>query len=116
MARAWAAGNDAGFLNSDAGLQRRGGFEALPYWSVSAGLTHRWCAIALHGDLRYVNLDTPPAVGHVYHTKQYASANLVWQMRKRLASAWKRLWPHGSPQGVDSGATGATIGHGCIRF
>src|SRR6185436_3727799 len=35
-------GNDAGFLNSDAAFNASGDLEALPYWSVSTGFTHRW--------------------------------------------------------------------------
>jgi hypothetical protein len=35
-------GNDSGFLNSDAAFDTGGNLEALPYWSLMAGMTHRW--------------------------------------------------------------------------
>jgi hypothetical protein len=99
-------GNDTGFLNSDAAFRSNGSLEALPYWSTSFGFTHRWCeqfrSTITYG---YVNLDN--ASGQVptfYHTSQYASANLVWQIRKRLSVGLEGLFGIKTAQNsVDSG-------------
>jgi hypothetical protein len=99
-------GNDTSFLNSDAAFRNNGTLEALPYWSTSLGFTHRWCeqfrSTITYG---YVNLDN--ASGQVptfYHTSQYASANLIWQVRKRLSVGLEGLFGIKTAQnGVDSG-------------
>lgn len=87
-------GNDAGFVNSDAAFNSSGNLEALPYWSMMFGLTHRWSeefrSTITYG---YVNLDNTDAqAADFYHTTQYASANLVWQLRKRLSIGFEGLW------------------------
>jgi hypothetical protein len=99
-------GNDTSFLNSDGAFQSNGNLEALPYWSATAGFTHRWSpqfrSTITYG---YVNLDN--ASGQVptfYHTSQYASANLIWQLRKRLSIGLEGLFGIKTAQnGVDSG-------------
>ena len=99
-------GNDTSFLNSDAAFKNNGDLEALPYWSASAGFTHRWSpkfrSTITYG---YVNLDN--ASGQVptfYHTSHYASANLIWQLRKRLSIGLEGLYGLKTAQnGVDSG-------------
>ena len=99
-------GNDAGFLNSDAAFDATGDFEALPYWSLMAGLTHRWSdrfrSTVTYG---YVNLDnTSGQAATFYHTSHYASANVVWQMRKRLSVGFEVLYGlMEARNGVDSG-------------
>jgi hypothetical protein len=87
-------GNDAGFLNSDAAFTSGGSLEALPYWSAMIGYTHRWSeqfrSTLTYG---YVNLDNNSGQADTfYHTSQYASANLVWQLRKRLSIGLEGLW------------------------
>jgi hypothetical protein len=99
-------GNDTSFLNSDAAFKSNGDLEALPYWSATIGYTHRWSdqfrSTLTYG---YVNLDN--ASGQVptfYHTSHYASANLVWQLRKRLSVGLEGLYGLKTAQnGVDSG-------------
>jgi hypothetical protein len=99
-------GNDTSFLNSDGAFKSDGSFEALPYWSATAGFTHRWSpqfrSTITYG---YVNLDN--ASGQVptfYHTSHYASANLIWQLRKRLSVGLEGLYGLKTAQnGVDSG-------------
>ena len=99
-------GNDTSFLNSDAAFKSNGDLEALPYWSATIGYTHRWSdqfrSTFTYG---YVNLDN--ASGQVptfYHTSHYASANLVWQLRKRLSVGLEGLYGLKTAQnGVDSG-------------
>jgi hypothetical protein len=99
-------GNDAGFLNSDAAFDAGGGFEALPYWSVTAGLTHRWNdkwrSTLTYG---YVNLDNASGQSATfYHTSHYASANVIWQLRKRLSVGLEALYGFMEARnGVDSG-------------
>jgi DcaP outer membrane protein len=107
-------GNDAGFLESDAAYTATGELEALPYWSVMAGLTHRWSeqfrSTITYG---YVNLDSLPSqkatygnmnLGEFYHTSHYASANLIWQLRKRLSIGLEGLYGiQEARNGVDSG-------------
>jgi hypothetical protein len=99
-------GNDAGFLNSDAAFDASGSLEALPYWSVSAGLTHRWNdkwrSTLTYG---YVNLDNASGQSATfYHTSHYASANVIWQLRKRLSVGLEALYGlMEARNGVDSG-------------
>jgi hypothetical protein len=87
-------GNDTSFLNSDAAFKSDGSLEALPYWSASFGFTHRWNnqfrSTFTYG---YVNLDN--ASGQVptfYHFSHYASANIIWQLRKRLSIGLEGLY------------------------
>ncbi|MEO8425973.1 MAG: hypothetical protein ABI651_02560 [Verrucomicrobiota bacterium] len=87
-------GNDTGFVNSDAAFKSNGNLEALPYWSAAAGYTHRWNdqfrSTITYG---YVNLDNSSGqVGTFYHLTHYASANLIWQLRKRLSIGLEGLY------------------------
>jgi hypothetical protein len=87
-------GNDAGFENSDAAFRANGELEALPYWSVAVGYTHKWNeqfrSTITYG---YVHLDnTSGQDAAFYHLTHYASANLIWQMRKRLSVGLEGLY------------------------
>jgi hypothetical protein len=87
-------GNDTSFLNSDAAFKSTGELEALPYWSIATGFTHRWSdqfrSTVTYG---YVNLDTSSGqVPTFYHFSHYASANLIWQLRKRLSVGLEGLY------------------------
>jgi hypothetical protein len=99
-------GNDAGFLNSDAAFGTDGNLEALPYWSAMLGLTHRWSgrfrSTVSYG---YVELDNASGQSATfYHSSHYASANLVWQLRKRLSVGLEGLYGLKTAQnGEDSG-------------
>jgi len=99
-------GNDAGFFNSDAAFNSNGNLEALPYWSGTFGFTHRWNdqfrSTISYG---YVNLDNSSGqTGTFYHSSHYASANLVWQLRKRLSVGLEGLYgTKEANNGVDSG-------------
>jgi hypothetical protein len=87
-------GNDTSFLNSDAAFAADGDLEALPYWSLMGGFTHRWNN-SLRSTLTYgyVNLDnTSGQVDTFYHVSHYASLNLIWQMRKRLSVGLEALY------------------------
>jgi hypothetical protein len=99
-------GNDAGFFNADAAFDQAGHFEALPYWSVAAGYTHKWNdqfrSTITYG---YVNLDNTSGQDPTfYHVTHYASANLVWQLRKRLSVGLEGLYGFKEVHdGTDSG-------------
>jgi hypothetical protein len=99
-------GNDAGFENSDAAFTSSGNLEALPYWSGTFGYTHRWTdQLRSTVSYGYVNLDNSSGQSATfYHTTQYASANLVWQLRKRLSIGLEGLYGLKKVEnGVDSG-------------
>jgi hypothetical protein len=99
-------GNDTSFLNSDAAFEANGTLKALPYWSLMGGYTHRWSdQFRSTFSYGYVNLDnTSGQAPTFYHTSQYASANLVWQLRKRLSIGLEGLYGIQEAQnGVDSG-------------
>jgi hypothetical protein len=99
-------GNDAGFLNTDAAFSNSGSFEALPYWSGMIGLTHRWSdqwrSTATYG---YVNVDNASGQDPTfYHTSQYASLNLIYQLRKHLSVGLEGLYGFKEAKnGMDSG-------------
>jgi hypothetical protein len=87
-------GNDTSFLNSDAAYTSSGNLEALPYWSGSIGLTHRWNerfrSTVTYG---YVNLhNSSGQASTFYNYSHYASGNLVWQLRKRLSVGLEGLY------------------------
>jgi hypothetical protein len=99
-------GNDTSFLNSDAAFDSSGDLKALPYMSLSGGYTHRWCenfrSTVTYG---YVKLDNTGGQDPLfYHTSHYASANLIWQMRRKLSVGLEGLYGFAEAQnGVDSG-------------
>ena len=99
-------GNDAGFVNSDAAFDSAGNLKALPYYSGMAGYTHRWNETFRSSfTYGYVNLDNSSGqVGTFYHTTHYASANIVWQLRKRLSIGLEGLYGFKEVKnGADSG-------------
>jgi hypothetical protein len=99
-------GNDTSFLNSDAAFDANGHLVAMPYWSLMAGMTHRWTD-TLRSTITYgyVNLDNASGQASTfYHTSHYASANLIWQLRKRLSIGLEGLYGlKEARNGVDSG-------------
>lgn len=98
-------GNDTSFVNSDASFQTDGDLEALPYWSAMMGLTHRWNerfrSTVSYG---YVHLDNASGqADDFYHISHYASANVIWQLRKRLSVGLEFLYGFlEADSGVDS--------------
>jgi hypothetical protein len=87
-------GNDSGFKNTDAAFDSSGDLQALEYFSAMFALTHRWSEVwrstASYG---YVNVDNEASQdGKAYHKTQYASANLIWQIRKRLSVGLEGLY------------------------
>jgi hypothetical protein len=99
-------GNDAGFENSDAAFSSTGSLEALPYYSAMIGYTHRWNeTFRSTFSYGYVNLEnTGGQDPEFYHVTHYASANFIWQLRKRLSIGLEGLYGLKEVRnGVDSG-------------
>jgi hypothetical protein len=99
-------GNDTSFLNSDAAFGTDGSLHALPYWSASTGFTHRWNS-QFRSTITYGYVDLSNTFGQdptFYHTSHYASANLIWQLRKRLSVGLEGLYGFKEARnGIDSG-------------
>jgi hypothetical protein len=87
-------GNDTSFLNSDAGFKLNGSLEALPYWSAMGGFTHRW-SDKWRSTISYGYVNLQPASGQspaFYNFSHYASANVVWQIRKQFSVGFEALY------------------------
>ena len=98
-------GNDTGFQNTDAAFDSHGALVALPYFGGFLGYTHKWTedwrSTATYG---FVDLDTESTMGpDAYHQTEYASVNLIWQLRKRLSVGAEGLYGH---KEVRSGSKG----------
>jgi len=87
-------GNDTSFLNSDAAYNRAGELEALPYWSLMGAITQKWDdKWRSTFSYSYVQLDNSTGQsGDFYHLSHYASANIVYQLRKRLSVGLEGLY------------------------
>lgn len=98
-------GNDTSFVDSDAAFEANGDLEALEYFSGMVGFTHKWAeqwrSTATYG---YVYLEnTGGQDPGAYHETHYGSANLVYQLRKRLSIGLELLYGF---REVRSGADG----------
>ena len=98
-------GNDSGFFNTDAAYNSSGDLKALPYFGAFVGYTHRWLpdwrSTATYG---YVNVDSKNTQGpDAYHQTQYASLNLIWQMRERLSVGVEALYGDNQKESGKSG-------------
>lgn len=99
-------GNDTSFLNSDAGYSSDGKLEALPYYSLMAGLTQHWSE-EFRSTFTYGYADLDPASGmddEFFANSTYASANIIWQIRERLSVGLEGLYGFKEVvNGADSG-------------
>jgi hypothetical protein len=82
------------FQNNDAAFDKDGDLEAIPYFGAMLGYTHHWNesfrSTASYG---YVHLDnTSGQAGSAYNETQYASLNLMWQLRQRLSVGLEELY------------------------
>jgi len=82
------------FFNNDAAFDSNGKLKAIPCAAFMVGFTHRWSdewrSTASYG---YVHLDNEfSQAPTAYHKTQYASANAVWQIRKRLSIGFEALY------------------------
>jgi hypothetical protein len=75
------------FFNNDAAFDADGDLEPIPYFGAMAGYTHHWTdAFRSTASYGYAHLDNVAMqAGTAYHLTHYASANLMWQLRKRLS-------------------------------
>jgi hypothetical protein len=75
------------FSNGDAAFNNAGELRALAYFAPMVGYTHQWSE-KFRSTLTtgYVNLQNEQSqAGNAYHETYYESANLMWQLRKRLS-------------------------------
>ena len=98
-------GNDSGFFSTDAAYDARGDSRRCRTSATFVGYTHRWLpdwrSTATYG---WVKVDGLPSQGSdAFHQTQYASVNLIWQLRERLSVGVEALY--GDNQ-KESGATG----------
>ena len=83
-----------GFNGGDAAYNNAGELRALQYVAPMVGYTHQWSekfrSTATFG---YVNLQNEQQQDPIaYHETYYSSANLVWQLRKRLSVGLECLY------------------------
>lgn len=101
------------FMNNDAAFDRNGELTAIPAFGGMIGVTHKWNdtfrSTASYG---YVHLHNEFSQGpHAYHQTHYASANLVWQMRKHLSIGLEGLYGHKEEKsGADGDAFRIQVG------
>ncbi len=99
-------GNDSGFFNTDAAFDTAGNLTALPYYSIMLALSHRW-SDEFRSTVSYghVTLDEGDTVldATIYGKTKYVSANVVWQLRKRLSIGAEILYGSNENQGGDQG-------------
>ena len=93
------------FFPNDAAFDSDGDLQALPYFGVMLGFTHHWTekwrSTVSYG---YVNLDNEDSQGpDAYHETHYASANVMYRLRKRLTVGLEGLY---GKKEVKSGADG----------
>ena len=82
------------FFNNDAAFDASGDLEAIPFFGFVAGYTHHWTE-QLRSTVSYgfAHLDNTAAQpGSAYHATHYGSANIVWQLRKRLSIGAEALY------------------------
>jgi hypothetical protein len=82
------------FFNNDAAFDSGGDLEAIPYFGGMFGYTHHWTgefrSTASYGYTHLDNAASQP--GSAYHLAHYGSANLIWQLRKRLSVGAEGLY------------------------
>lgn len=98
-------GNDAGFFDTDAAYDAAGNLVALPYFGGFAAYTHTWApewrSTATYG---YVHVDNEPTQGPwAFRQTQYASLNVIWQLRERLSVGLEGLYGDNQKSGGASG-------------
>ena len=83
-----------GFAGGDAAYDSSGDLQALPYFSAMAGYTHHWSdKFRSTASFGYVNLENETSQGpFAYHETYYTSANVVYQLHKRLSIGLEGLY------------------------
>ena len=101
------------FFNNDAAFDSSGDLEAIPYFGGLLGYTHHWTdewrSTASYG---YTHLDNAASQADTaYHVTHYASANVIWQLRKRLSVGAEGLFgAKETKDGSDGSAFRFTLG------
>jgi len=87
-------GNDSGFFSTDAAFDADGDLQPLPYYSGMLGFTHRWTdKLRSTVSYGYVEVDNEAMqAGSAYHATQYASANFIYQLYRRLSLGLEGLY------------------------
>jgi hypothetical protein len=93
------------FFNNDAAFDSDGDLQALPYLGLMFGFTHHWTdAWRSTVSYGYVNLDNESSQAPTaYHETHYASANVIYQLTRRLSVGLEGLYGKNE---VKSGADG----------
>jgi hypothetical protein len=83
-----------GFNGGDAAFNNAGQLEALRYVAPMVAYTHQWCeAFRSTATFGYVNLQNVSGqTAAAYDETYYASANVIWQVRKRLSIGTEALY------------------------
>jgi len=99
-------GNDSGFFNTDAAFDPSGNLTPLPYYSIMLAVSHTWSdelrSTVSYGHVNLDNGDTTLDPG-IYNKTSYVSANLIWQLRKRLSVGAEVLYGANEVQGGADG-------------
>jgi hypothetical protein len=84
----------SGFNGGDAAYDANGNLKALPFFSAMAGYTHHWTdSWRSTASFGFDHLDNSFSQGPLaYHKTYYASANVVYQIRKRLSVGLEGLY------------------------
>jgi len=90
-----------GFNGGDAAFNDQGQLRALQYVAPMVGYTHQWCeAFRSTATFGYVNLQNEQEqTAAAYHETYYASANVIWQVRKRLSIGLEGLYGYKDDNG-----------------
>jgi hypothetical protein len=94
-----------GFEGGDAAYDQGGNLKALPFFSVMGGYTHHWSdAFRSTVSVGYNNLDNEASQGPAaYHETFYSSANIVYQLRKRVSFGLEALYGKKQVKSGDNG-------------
>lgn len=98
-------GNDTSFLNTDAAFDADGDLQALDYGSILVAYTHRWAPRwRSTGTFGYVRLDNVGGQSQdAYRETLYGSANVVYQLFKRLSIGGEVLYGRREVKDLNSG-------------
>jgi outer membrane murein-binding lipoprotein Lpp len=100
-----AYGNDTGFFNNDVAYDTNGDLQAIPYLGLFAGYTHYWNedwrSTATYG---FVRQEPEFSQGpFAYQKTQYASLNVIYQIRERFSVGLEGLYGRNQKASGDDG-------------
>lgn len=83
-----------GFNGGDAAYDSAGNLTAMPYFSGMAAYTHQWCdRFSSTATFGYTHLQNEASEGpEAYRRAYYGSANIIYQIRKRLSVGLEGLY------------------------